>query len=143
MSLKQIQLEVCKALLNGSRVNGGAVNENEFAVTIDGCKMFVFSNKEIIFDTSKVTPLNVEKILIENENDVEIVATKNYKETRGMLCREYQSQDGKFSVYIDGRQIKEFTNCLFYGNSPISRVIAKDHYGRICGVVMPVKMNEK
>lgn len=141
MFKNDLQIEVCKALLKESRVSGGYINENEFAVTIDGFKLFVFNTKEIIFDINKIPPFNAAEILKETENDIAIIPTSNYKSSRGILCREYIADGTNLAVYLDLKQIKLFEGCTFYANSPQNRVIAKDVFERTIGVVMPVRMN--
>ena len=143
MFKNNIQLEVCKALLKDSRVAGGRVNENEFAVTVDGTKLYVFSNNEIIFDTTKVSPLNVEKILEQHENDIEIIPTNNYVSNKGKLYREYNAPETDLFVYIANDEIKPFEGATLYANSPLARVLVKDHFSRIIGVVMPINYKKR
>lgn len=64
MNKKQIQIEVCKALLDvNGRCCGGFISENEFAVTTDGFKAYVFHKDECIFDIEKVKKWNSKTFL--------------------------------------------------------------------------------
>lgn len=141
MFKNDLQIEVCKALLKESRVAGGYINENEFAVTIDGFKLYVFAAKEIIFDTTKISPFDATKIINKTENDIALKPTANFKYNRGAMLREYEADGTNLVVYIDNKQAKPFEGCTFYGHSPTDRILAKDVFGRIVGVIMPVRMN--
>lgn len=141
MNKEKIQLEVCKAMLNPeARVYGFDINENEFAVTTDGYKCFVFSNSEIIFDKNKIVYRDFSAIFKDNEKDVVLERTKKMYKINGKTIIEYKC--GEKSVFADAQQAKEFSDFNLYTNNSLNRVIAKDYFGKIVGIFMPMRVTE-
>lgn len=139
----KLQLEVCKALIKGNRVSGVWVNDNEFAVTPDGYKLFVFTKKEIVFDTDKCVRSNIGQMLNEHEKDVPIKPTNRMVAQDKVVLKEYENEKFGIKVYINEKYAKLFEDCYFYANAPISRVLIKDYHGANVGVVMPVRKRDE
>lgn len=144
MFKNNIQIEVCKALLNESRVCGTWINENEYAVTIDGVKLYVFNAKEIVFDTSKISQMDkIADIIKDAENDIEIIPTNCIEIYHGIMLRKYEAPATNLVVYIDANNIKPFADAKLYANAPTHRIIAKNHFGVTIGVIMPVAKRDE
>lgn len=140
MNRKQIQLEVCKGMLDQNRRCGGVVlNENEYAVTTNGFSAFVFFKSEVIFDIEKIHLLPVLKLLFaDDEKDVELKRTKEFKEYGGKLVEKYVGEN--LEMFADVAISKQFKHCKLFANSPNDRIIAKDELGRIVGLYMPTRI---
>ena len=142
MYKEKIQLEVCKAILNGKRVVRMDINENETAVTIDGVKLFVFFNNEIVFDKSKIPAASFANVLKVDEKDVEITETNRMLYQNRKTLREYKNEEAGLSVYLDKGNAEAFKGCKFYAYAQTGRVLVKDDFGNVNGVVMPVRVFE-
>lgn len=142
MYREKIQLEVCKAIISGKRVAKFTINGNETAVTIDGQKLFVFFNAEIVFDKSKIPEVDFTNILKENEKDVEITETNRMLYQYRKTLREFKNEEAGLFVYLDKGNAEAFKGCKFYAYAPTGRVLVKDDFGNVNGVVMPVRVFE-
>lgn len=142
MNRKQIQLAVCKGLLDQNRRCGGvSLNENEYAVTTDGYSAFVFFKSEVIFDIEKVHLMPALKTFFDdNEKDVEMKRTKEFKEYAGKLLEKYVGEN--LEMFADVAIANQFKQCTLFASSPSNRILAKDELGRIVGLYMPTKVFE-
>lgn len=143
MNREQIQLAVCKELLNPSRRCAGVfINDDEFAITTNGFTGFVFSKNECVFDISKVRiSESLKPFFVELETDVEIKKTGHlfYRGSKQVLAKY---TGGNLEVYIDTKVEKTFEGYHFFASSNLGRVLAKDNFNRIVGLFLPVRFNE-
>lgn len=142
MNRKQIQLAVCKELLNPStRCTGVFINEDEFAITTDGITAFVFYKNECVFDISKVKISgHLKPFFSELETDVEIKKTGHLFYSRKTVVSKYTS--GNFEVYVDTKVEKPFEGYRFFASEKIGRILVKDDFNRLIGVFLPMKFDE-
>lgn len=145
MNRNQLQLEVCKALLDPlkRRCGGAFINEDEFAVTTDGFTAFVFHKSECVFDISKVR-INegVKKAFERHEADIEIKKTKHLFYGDNKVIEKYTGEN--LVVYVDAKVAKTFEGygCRFFASSSTSRILVKDSFDRLLGLFLPVKFDE-
>ena len=141
MNKKQLQLAVCKALVNASRCTGAFINEDEFAVTTDGFTAFVFAKNECVFDISKVKiSEGVKKAFEGQEADVEIKKTKYLFYGDNRVVEKYTGEN--LVVYADAKVAKIFEGYRFYASSSTGRVLVKDEFDRLLGLFLPVRFDE-
>ena len=138
MNRKQIQLNVCKELLNPSRTCAGVfINEEEFAITTDGFTAYVFDIRDCVFDISKVPCKDKLKLHFEEKKtDVEILKTGLMFSEKGKLIEKYKGVD--FAVYVDSKVAKPFEGYHFFASSEKGRILVKDDFGRLLGLFLPV-----
>ena len=141
MNIKQLQMTVCKALIEGKRCGGCFINEREFAVTVDGFTAHCFSVVSCVFDIGKVEPFETLKPLFEdNDKDVELKQSKRLFYSNGDLLEKYVGES--LEVYIRQDIAKTYKGFRFYANSPLGRVLVKDEVGRTVGLFLPVRFTE-
>ena len=142
MNRKQLQLEICKALLDGrQRIGGGKINDTEYAFTSDGISCTVFSEKEIIFDTSKVNPLDISQLLEDKANDKEITETGTiFKQSIHTLVE--LAADNLF-IYADPKLCSRFKGYKMFAFEPLGRILVKDDYGQLIGAFLPIRRKDK
>ena len=136
---KQIQLAVCKALLDKDRRCSGAfINDNEFAVTVDGHCAYVFDKRECIFDISQIRELeSIKTAFVDNEKDAEIRETKELFIVGGKMVEKYENDDVILYAYAD--VVKQFKGFHFYAFASTGRVLVKDDFGRAVGLFLPMR----
>lgn len=139
MNRKQLQLEVCKALLDKSRrLYGAEINEREFAVTTTGYDAFVFDKTECIFNPDLIGRLDsLSGIFKEHDDDVIITETGKMFFDSSRTFKEYRQED--LFVYVDVKFANKFKGLNFYAHHPLERILVKDQFGRKIGVFLPVK----
>ena len=143
MNRKQLQLEVCKALLNPDcRVFAQKLNDNEYAITTTGYDVVVFDEKEIIFDVSKIRETDVFKnILVEADNDEELKKLPLlYKDSSRTVAK---CKAESFEIYFYTNVAKKFDGYTLYANSEHGRILAKDRLGRIVGAFLPIVFHKE
>lgn len=142
MNRKQLQLAVCKELLNESRYCAGtSINEDEFAITTDGCTCFVFAKTECVFNPVKVKNYDGLKQFFEGtETDVEIKKTNQLFFSEGRVIQKYAGEN--LVVYIDEKVAKPFEGYRYFASSSKGRVLVKDNFDRLIGLFLPVKYSE-
>ena len=142
MNRKQLQLAVCRELLNASRHCAGAfINDDEFAITTDGFTAFVFAKNECVFDITKVKIQNgLKPYFEEQEADVEIKKTNQFFYSNNRLLKKYTGEN--FAVYVDEKVAKTFDGYRFYASSSSGRILVKDNFDRLLGLFLPVKFDE-
>lgn len=142
MNRKQIQLKVCKELLDPSRNCAGVfINEEEFAITTDGFTAYVFDIRDCIFDISKVPcKNNLKSYFDEKKTDVEILKTGLMFSKKGQLVEKYKSEN--FAVYIDSKIAKPYEGYHFFASSEKGRILVKDDFGRLLGLFLPLNFKE-
>jgi hypothetical protein len=145
MNRKQLQLEVCKALLDSNkRCYGAAINEKEFAVTTTGYDVFIFDVNECIFDISKIRTSDVlAKVCEDNEKDECIRKTGHLFADHGKIIEKYENE--KIIVYVNSEFSKKFfqSGVDFFANSSEGRILVKDQLGRKIGAFLPMRFDEK
>ena len=143
MNRKQLQLEVCKALLDvNSRVIASELNEHEIAVTTTGFDAVVFNKNEIIFDVSKIEKTDVLKgVLADSDKDEVIKPTKELYNDNGKIVEKYKGEN--IEIYFYASVSKKFKEYELYANSKLGRILAKDQLGRVVGAFLPIRFNMK
>ena len=143
MNRKQLQLSVCKALLDrNKRCCGTFINDEEFAFTFDGFSAFVFHKDECIFDVSKVRKFETLKMLLQgDEKDIEIKPTKEMFLVNNRVIEKYASDDATLEVFVYADISKFFKEFHFYAYTPHERILVKDDFGRLVGLFLPMRYN--
>lgn len=141
MNRKQMQLEVCKALLDSSkRLYGKEINEREFVVTTTGYDAFIFDKAECIFNPVLIERHDgLSELCKEHDDDVIITETGKMFFGRSRTYKEFR-RDNLF-VYVDVKFANKFKGLNFYAHHPLERILVKDHFGRKIGLFLPVKFN--
>lgn len=143
MTSEQRQIEVCKAfLLCGNELHGCNISENEYAVSPDGIKVFVFANNEIFLYKSRIKESKFQNLFADNENDTLLTCTKELIEYDGKKTA-YKFTGLPQPIYIDKKTVKMFTDCKLYAYNATSRIIARDNFGRAVGLLMPVRVKDE
>ena len=143
MNRKQIQLNICKELLNpSSRCAGVFINEDEFAITTNGFTGYIFPKNECVFDISKIRiSKQLKPHFVELETDVEIKKTNYlYKTRQNKVIEKYVGKD--FEVYVDTKLAKPFEGYRFFCSSSKGRILVKDNFDRSLGIFLPVRFDE-
>lgn len=141
MNKKQIQISVCKALLDcNSRCCGDFINKNDFAVTVDGIAAYVFSASECVFDIAKIRKVAFTNFLAENENDKEMKQTNEFFVVDNRVIEKYVTETAE--IYARADVTKQFKGFRFFASDCKSRIIVKDDFGRLVGMFMPYKYNK-
>lgn len=142
MNKKQIQIEVCKALLDfNRRCCGGYLNEEEFAVTTDGFSAFVFHKNECIFDIEKIRKMDFKNLFSDNEEDEEMKPTNELFKVDNRTVEKYKTETNEIYVFADVS--KPFKGFHFFTASSQSRILVKDDFGRLVGLFLPMKFSDK
>ncbi len=143
MNRKQLQLEVCKALLDvNNRIVASELNEHEIAVTTTGFDAVVFDKSEIIFDASKIRKTETLKnVLANSDKDEPIKSTKELFKDYNRTIEKYKGEN--VEIYVDTSFTKKFSGYELYANSELGRILAKDQFGRTVGCFLPIKFNMK
>lgn len=139
MNRKQLQIEVCKAMLDTNiRIAASELNENEIAVTTTGFDAVVFDKGEIIFDVSKIKKIETLKaVLDDHEKDEPIKPTGEMFKESGLIFEKLKGET--LEVYVNNTLLKKFSGYQFHANSPTGRVLAKDEFGRLVGCFLPIR----
>jgi hypothetical protein len=144
MNRNQLQIEVCKALLNPcAHIAMAEINEEEVAITTNGITCYVFWKKECVFDLTKIRVYEaLKEYFPDNENDVEIKTTgKIFRSSSGDFIEKFAG-DG-FVVYVNTKHTKQFSGSHYYTDGALNRILVKDQYGRLMGLFLPMKYEEK
>lgn len=139
MNRKQLQIEVCKALLDvNSRVIASELNENEIAVTTTGHDAFVFDIKEVIFDVSKIRKTETLKnALADHDKDELVKPTGEMFKQHGEVIEKLKGEN--IEIYVKSTIMKKFNGYQFTANAPLGRILAKDEFGRLIGCFLPIR----
>ena len=139
MNRKQLQIEVCKAMLDtNSRVSTSELNEHEIAVTTTGYDAFVFDKNEIIFDISKTRTMEVLKmVLADSDNDEIVKPTGEMFKDNGKIIEKLESEN--VETYVDVTFTKKYNGFQLMTNSSTNRILVKDEFGRLVGCFLPVR----
>lgn len=143
MNRKQLQIEVCKALLDpNSRVAICEINKHEFAVTTTGYDAFVFYENEIIFDKSKIRRGDFLKKAFADSDKDEIVKPTGemFRERSGTLER---LAGENIETFVDISLMKKFSGFQFMTDSSTNRILVKDDFGKLVGCLLPVRKEIK
>lgn len=144
MKRKQLQIEVCKALLDSTNRRSYCckLNENEIAVTTTGFDVFIFDIDEVVFDTSRIKQHDIlSQVCAEHEKDIKISKTKElFVRGNGNILEKYKGEN--LVVYVDREISKKFSGSGidFFAHSPHERILVKDMFGRKIGAFLPVKV---
>lgn len=143
MNRKQLQLEVCKALLDiNNRCYISELNEHEVAVSTTGYDAVVFDKSEIIFDASKIRKTETLKnVLADSDKDEPIKSTKELFRDCNRTIEKYKGEN--IEIYVDTSLAKKFSGYKLYANSELGRILAKDQFGRVVGAFLPIRFNMK
>lgn len=143
MNRKQLQIEVCKGMLNPDKNLAYAeVDCENVAITTDGASCYVFSKRECIFDITKIRLVeSLANFFTDNENDVEIKSTgKLSRSSNGYFVEKFAGNG--FNVYVDTKYIKLFAGNRYYTNGARNRILVKDQLGRLIGLFLPIRHEE-
>ena len=143
MNRKQLQLEVCKALLDvNNRVFASELNEHEIAVTTTGFDVVVFDKNEIVFDASKIRKTEtLKKVLSDSDTDEPIKSAKELFKSDDKIYEKYKGEN--IEIYVNASIAKKFNGFVLFANSEHGRILAKDQLGRTVGAFLPVKYDKK
>lgn len=143
MNRKQLQLEVCKALLDtNSRIGAVELNEYEIAVTTTGFDVFVFDKNEIIFDASKIREFkSLKEVLADSDKDEVVKPTKELFIDGDYTIEKYKGES--VEIYARSSVSKKFKEYTLYANSELGRILAKDQVGRVVGAFCPINFKRK
>lgn len=147
---KQIQKEICNAMLDGnSRLIGAEIENNAIAVTVDGFVAYILQKNECIFDISKIRAISDRasflEVFKENEKDKLLTITPleavlssfgELKTIRRLTCED-------FDCFVDVRLLKRLKGGKFYGYGSLNRILVKDDFDCPIGVVMPTRYELK
>ena len=138
MNKKQFQLDICKALLDGKKtVSGGRISDTEYAITANGYDCVVLSEKEIIFDVSKIRQIDMTQIFSEAENGKELAPTGKLFNESGYLMIELSA--GGLLVYVNSVIYNKYKGNKMITRAPLGPIIVKDGFDRLIGVIMPMR----
>ncbi len=142
MNRKQLQIEVCKALLDvNSRIAASELNENEIAVTTTGFDAVVFDKDEIIFDVSKIKKIETLKgVLAEHEKDEPVKPTGEMFKDSNRTIERLEGEN--IITFADVSIMKKFDGFQYTANSARGRILVKDEFGRLVGCFLPTTQRE-
>lgn len=149
MNRNKYQLEVCKAMLDKNmRLSGWWISNDEYAVSVDGYRAFVFDRQDIVFDTSKIVDRignRYKQLLDLSDDDVPLRITYNIRRNsrKGAYMIKLEAEDGGFDVWASNTAIQDVEQYRLYAAGPTGRILAVDAMGRAIGVVMPVRVPDK
>ena len=148
MNRKQLQIEVCKSLLdstNSRKCYFGRLNEKEIAITTTGFDAFIFNVDECVFDISRITAHDaISKVCEEHENDIKISkTTEMFFALGGKIIEKYKGEN--LVVYVDSALSKKFSGsgAEFFAHSPKERILVKDMFGRKIGAFLPLNVRDE
>ena len=138
---KQTQLDVCRAILEGNRrCSMCELNDNEIAVTVDGYTAYVFNKNECVFDTEKISKTQGLKTFFDDvENDTEIKPTGELFKVGENLAEKYIGEN--LEMIVNDEIAKKFKDLRLYANNERGRILAKDCFGRIIALFLPMSPN--
>ncbi len=147
---KQIQKEICNAMLDGTnRITYAEIENNAIVVTMNGRVAYVLQKSECIFDISKIptggNSAKLAEVFEPNENDtlltltpltIDIITFGIGKTIRQLTCEN-------FDCFVDTQLLKHFMGCKFYGYGRLDRILIKDDFDCPIAVVMPIRYEPK
>ena len=145
MNRNKYQLEVCKAMLSKDPGVGGAwLSDDEFAVSVDGVRAFVFDRKDIIFDANKIQrefPDSVKVQFSRSGKDMPLLITNKIRREPklGAYLIQLESADGSFATWARNTYIQDVDQFHLYASGPIDRILVVDAMGRTVGLVLTVR----
>lgn len=147
--MKTLQLikHIASELIKGNRIVKHKLDDGQ-VIYADGYKLWIINEKDDIFN-DKVKEYPIDRYLYEKDiNNLKIIdnyividgtnIVKNKKLARGVI-------DG-IDFYFDIDYLKYFDKeCKLYkcDNDPLSPVYIKDKTGRLGGLIMPVRLEDK
>lgn len=148
MKRRQLQIEVCKALLdstNNRRCYCSRLNEKEIAITTTGFDAFIFNVDECVFDISRITEHKaLSTVCEEHEKDIKISkTTEMFVSLGGKIIEKYKGEN--LVVYVDSALSKKFngSGAEFFAHSPRERILVKDMFGRKIGAFLPLNIRDE
>lgn len=135
---KQTQLDVCRAILDGNRrCSMCELNDNEIAVTVDGYTAYVFEKNECVFDIEKIAKAQGIKAHFEDvDNDTEIKPSGEIFKVGEKLVERYIGEN--LELLVDRKVAEKFQGLNLYANNNRGRILAKDFFGRIIALFLPM-----
>lgn len=135
---KQTQLDVCRAILDGNRrCSMCELNENEIAVTVDGYMAYVFYKDECVFDVNKIAKIQELKKYFEDvDNDTEIKPSGEIFKVGEKLVEKYIGEN--IELLVNRKIAEKFQGLNLYANDNRGRILAKDFFGRIIAIFLPM-----
>ena len=143
MNKKQIQMKICKAILeSNTRLCKAKINDDEVMITTDGFVAFVLFEKECIFDLNKI-PTNdkIAKFIHTNEADEEIFITRKRFVDRGFTIAKLQGES--CTVYAKEQIVKMFEKYHLFTNKDKFSVVAKNDLGMTVGMFCAMRFTEE
>lgn len=138
------QLEICKAMLDhNSRVRGCLLSDNDYAVTFDGYRCFVFGKDQVVFDIGKIETLSFQKIF-ERKKDLPLRITRDFYFTKDRhYAVKLEAENGEFHVWVRSEYLKGMDRYRLLGCSPVDRVLVLDGMDNLIGAILPIDMQGK
>ena len=149
MNRNKYQLEVCKAMLDKNRMlSGWWISNDEYAISVDGYRAFVFDRQDIVFDTAKIVDRigNRYKQLFDlSDKDVPLRITCEIRRIskQGIYKIKLEADNGSFEMWARNTAIQDVEQYRLYAAGHTGRILAVDAMGRAIGVVMPVRVPDK
>lgn len=142
MNRKQIQLEVCKAMLDTNRrLCKATLEDNGVMITTDGYQAFIFNEKECIFDLSKIPERSgISSSIKDDESDEELRITNKRFIVNDKTVAELKSDS--YTVYANVKLLNNFKGYHLYTNKDKTRVVVKDDFGIIVGMFCVMRFRE-
>lgn len=139
------QLLVCKKMLDtNGMVRGCFLDDDYYAVSVDGFTCVIVDAKNAVFDISKIrTSVTLKEVCARSKDDVEVYPTDEMRNPEhGRYLLKLASKDGKMHAWIANAIYKEFSGYRYYAHDPRSRVLIEDGCGVPVGVMMPTRVKE-
>ena len=143
MNKKQIQMQICKALIDADRrLCKAKINDDEVMITTDGFSAFVLFEKECVFDLSKIPEKDgIAKYMQTDETDEEVFVTnKKFVSANDVVVGKLKGEN--HTVYANEKFIKVFGRYHLFANKSNSRIVAKNEFGMAVGMFCPMRFNE-
>ena len=138
----KIQLDVCRAIMDGNRrCSMCEITDNEIAITVDGYTAYVFSKNECVFDFKKIAEAQgLKKYFEDAENDTEIKPSGElFKVDSDAIAEKYIGEN--LEIFLNTKIVEKFKDLRLYANNERGRILAKDCFGRIIALFLPMSPN--
>ena len=143
MTNKQIQMEICKAMLNANkRTLIADISDGVVAVTVDGFIAYALVKDKCVFDTSKIARVgkNLKDLFEINDEDKILKATPYTIDYHGYIAKKLECEN--FNIYVKEDLYHKISNFNLYSYGKLKRILAIDDFGFPVAVVMPIRVSE-
>lgn len=108
----------------------------------NGYVAFAFEKKEFIFNPELFKSIDMESIVGGFDKADKILTIDSFKKAKhgNRIIAKLEADDG-FSIYANKDYLDMFSNdCKFQSAAdPLSMIFVTTYYGKLCGVIMPVR----